>query len=400
MSGAAVPVGRGAESPAPARRERAWLPGAGAAAARPVARPALAIELPLFAALAVLGMSQWARLVAPSSAGRLALALTVVCAVAALLWALSFLRARRLRFVLALTVSVGGVIGALVAAGLPLHLAAPAEWGELRHELRSGIGGIEEAQLPYGGNDPWIRLTLTLGAPALVAVAAALAFWPATRRGGLRVAALGLLLITYGVGATLDNPGAEAFWGIVLLLFSVAWLWIPGLAWGRRGRAIAVAAAAGLLTLPLVARLNGPAWWDYENWSWFGAERTVRFEWNHSYGPLDWPRDGTTLMTVETDTPLYWKASVLDRFDGYRWERPAPGDDDRGRRACCPRNRSRSRARAPAPGLGSSRPVRAPRADQRPRDRRRADRRDRWPRGHAGQSRRHPHACRRPARAG
>jgi hypothetical protein len=277
-------------------------------------------------ALAFLGMAQWARLVDPSSAGRLAAALAVVCLVVVSLWALSFLRSRRLRVLLALAVAVAGAVGALHAAGLPLHLMGPGEWDELRHQLRGGMGGIEEAQLPYAGTDPWVRLTLILGAPALVAVAASLAFWPAARRGLLRIAALGVLLIAYGVGATLDNPGAEAFWGIVLLLLSVAWLWIPGLGPGRRAPALAVTLAAGVLALPVVAKLNGPAWWDYETWSWFGAQRSVTFEWNHTYGPLDWARDGTTLMTVETETPLYWKASVLDRFDGYRWERPAAGD--------------------------------------------------------------------------
>ena len=33
------------------------------------------------------------------------------------------------------------------------------------------MGGIEQTQLPYSGTDAWIRLTLVLGAPALVALA-------------------------------------------------------------------------------------------------------------------------------------------------------------------------------------------------------------------------------------
>ena len=326
MSGAAVPAGRSLGSEAPQRPGRAWFPGAAGLRHSRAARPAILIELPLFAALGILGMAQWARLVEPSSADRLMLALGVACLSAISLWALSFVGSRRARITLAIVVSLAAGAGALLAAGLPAELLKPGQWGELRHHLRSGIGGIEEAQLPYDGTDPWVRLTLVLGAPALVAFAAVLAFWPAARRGFLRAAALGVLLITYGIAATLDNPGAEAFWGVVLLVLSAAWLWIPALEPGTRARAVAVAAGAGLLALPFVARLNGPAWWDYESWSWFGAERAVTFEWNHNYGPLDWPRDGTTLMTVETETPLYWKASVLDRFDGYRWLRPAPGD--------------------------------------------------------------------------
>jgi protein-glutamine gamma-glutamyltransferase len=322
MSGAAVPVGAGGEL----RRSGAWFPGAARRAGARPARPALAIELPLFAALAALGMSQWARLVEPSSAGSMAGALAVVCAGAGLLWALSFVSSRRLRTPLAICVGLATVAGALVAAGLPLHLLKPVEWGQLRQEIQTGIGGIEQAQLPYDGADPWVRRALVLGAPALVAIAGVIAFWPAAKRGLPRVVALGFLLIAYGFGATLDNPGAEALWGIVLLLLAAAWLWVPGLAPGRRAPAMAVTLAAGVLALPFVTRLNGPAWWDYENWSWFGAERTVRFQWDHSYGPLDWPREGTTLMSVQTETPLYWKASVLDRFNGYRWERPSPGD--------------------------------------------------------------------------
>jgi hypothetical protein len=227
---------------------------------------------------------------------------------------------------LALTAAAATAIAALLVAGLPGELLRPGPWGELRDQIRGGMGGIEQARLPYDGADPWIRLTLVLGAPALVAVAGALAFWPARNRAWLRAAALAVLLITYGVAATLDNPGAEAFWGIVLLALSVAWLWVPQLEPRRRGPAIALAVAAGVLALPLTARLNAEAWWDYESWSWFGAKRTVSFQWNHDYGPLDWPRDGTTLMTVETSTPLYWKASVLDRFDGYSWQRAAAGD--------------------------------------------------------------------------
>ncbi len=58
----------------------------------------------------------------------------------------------------------------------------------------------------------------------------------------------------------------------------------------------------------------------YGAWSWFGG-RTVTFSWEHEYGPLDWPRRGTTLLEVESRRPLYWKVETLDRFDGLRWTR-------------------------------------------------------------------------------
>jgi transglutaminase-like putative cysteine protease len=308
------------------RRAPARVGGAASApvaAARPVS---LWAELSLFAALAFIGMLQWARLVEPSSTGRQLLALGVACAAGAALRGIGHLRRSRSRTLLATVAALAGICGALLAAGLPAELLLPGHWDELRAEIRAGMGGIEQTGLPYSGPEEWVRLTLVLGAPALVAVAAGLGFWPARRPAAMRVAALCVLLATFGVGATLDNPGVEVLWGVALLVLSAAWLWIARLEPARRPSALAVALGVGILAVPLAARLNAPAWWDYESWSWFGAERSVRFQWNHEYGPLDWPREGTTLMGVETDTPMYWKASVLDRFDGYSWSRAVPGD--------------------------------------------------------------------------
>ena len=47
---------------------------------------------------------------------------------------------------LALTAAVAAGAGALLAAGLPAHLLEPAHWDELREQLRSGMGGIEQAR--------------------------------------------------------------------------------------------------------------------------------------------------------------------------------------------------------------------------------------------------------------
>ena len=51
-----------------------------------------------------------------------------------------------------------------------------------------------------------------------------------------------------------------------------------------------------------------------------GRPASVDFRWNHSYGPIDWPRDGTALLRAESDDPHYWRTIALDRFDGFRWE--------------------------------------------------------------------------------
>ena len=69
-----------------------------------------------------------------------------------------------------------------MAAGLPARLLAPNDWGELFDGLDRGLAGVESVEWPYDGPDEWIRLTIMLGAPFLLGIAAAVAFWPARRR--------------------------------------------------------------------------------------------------------------------------------------------------------------------------------------------------------------------------
>ena len=60
----------------------------------------------------------------------------------------------------------------------------------------------------------------------------------------------------------------------------------------------------GLAALPVSARLDADQpWWDYREWNWFGGGKLVTFDWTHSYGPLDWPREGTTLLQHQGGPP-------------------------------------------------------------------------------------------------
>ena len=103
--------------------------------------------------------------------------------------------------------------------------------------------------------------------------------------------------------------------------------------------------AVGLLALPAAARLDAEAAViDYQAWNWFGG-KDVTFDWNHSYGPLDWSREGTTLLQVKSSKPLYWKAETLDSFDGLRWVRSAVERPHRARAASCPPDPDRALGR-------------------------------------------------------
>ena len=297
------------------------------------ATDSIPVRLAAFAALAAFAVAHWALLVEGAPAGRLLLVVLVGTAGAAALALLG--RAGRRLPPVAVQLGAAGIVVAtlllgLMAAGLEGRLFLPAHWDELTDGLDRGLSGIQGVEWPYDGPEEWIRLTLLLGAPFLLAIAAGLAFWPARRAAPmLRAAGLAVLLLLYGMAVTEYDPGEPLLRGLALLGLVAAWLWLPRLPAREAAVGAAVVAGVGLLSLPLAAALDGDRpWWDYRAWTLFGGGKTVTFEWTHQYGPLDWPRDGTTLLNVESDRPHYWKAEALDTFDGLRWIRTRQSDNE------------------------------------------------------------------------
>jgi transglutaminase-like putative cysteine protease len=308
-------------------------PGTGAARSlSALRRDSFALRLVAFGALAAFAMAHWAMLVENAPAGRTLLVLLVATGGAATIGLLSFAPLPRpaLHALAAILGLVTLALG-LMAAGLPGRLLLPAHWSELTDGLDRGLAGVQGVDWPYDGPDEWIRRTILLGAPALLAIAATLTFWPA-RRGAaaLRIAGLVALLLLYGTAVTEQDPGTPALRGLVLLLLIAAWLWLPRMPRREAGVGAAVVASVGVISLPLAAALDGNrAWWDYQAWSWFGNGESIAFDWTHEYGPLNWSRAGATLLNVKSDRPHYWKAETLDSFDGLRWVRSRAADDNR-----------------------------------------------------------------------
>ena len=306
MSAVAAPRRVGARA-----RPREWSPAG------------WAVRLAAFVALAGFATGHWARLVQEPPALGLAGAVLAAVTLAAGLTAVGRLDLPRWAVhASAAAVTLAGVCFALVAAGLPASFLEPARWDDLVNEIDRGMSGIRNVSWPYSGPDEAVRLTILLGAPLLLSLAAALAFWPVRRGAAVsRALALVALLVLYGLPVTEYDPGEPLLRGAVLLGLVAAWLWLPRLGSREALPAVVAVLAVGTLSLPLAARLDSEgALIDYRAWNWFGG-KDVTFNWNHSYGPLDWPRDGTTLLNVRSGRPHYWKAETLDHFDGLRWVR-------------------------------------------------------------------------------
>jgi protein-glutamine gamma-glutamyltransferase len=296
------------------------------AARRPVLGE-LGLRVGAFAAFGGLAAWQWARMVSDPPADRVVLAVAALGAGAALLALISTSGLPRpARWAFAGLAVVVCTTAGLVAIGIPVRLLGPEAWDDLGRELGRGFAGLDrDVEYPYAGKNEWSRLVLLAGLPLALGLAATFAFWPAERTGrGSRTLGLVILIATCAVGATVVAPQAPLLLGVLLLALVAAWLWLPGL--DRRdaiaaGALLAIAAGAAVALAPKLD-VSEP-WLNYRSWDFTAGEAGASFDWDHDYGPLDWPRDGETLLAIRSDGPHYWRASVLEDFDGVRWERPA-----------------------------------------------------------------------------
>ena len=138
--------------------------------------------------------------------------------------------------------------------------------------------------------------------------------------------------------------------GAALALLVLAFLRLEKLRVGDASNAGLVAAGIAVLALMLAPALDRDTpWWDYESWALGAASaRSTAFSWDHTYGPLDWPRDGRELLRVRAEKrPAYWKAANLDGFDSLHWVQET---DARGRPGHAPGRRGDRRGHAGDPG--------------------------------------------------
>jgi transglutaminase-like putative cysteine protease len=280
-----------------------------------------------FFALAAFGVLHWMVLLDPAAPNRALYALGAgIVAVGGMLAAARLpFRAGQLAAVVVLIVTLAL---ALLGGGVADELLRPDRWGELWSGIGRGIEALPGVRVPYRGVDEWTRTVIPLGGTVLVGVAGCLAFWPRRGRTGFPAIALGLLIALYAIPAVALDFENEFLRGAALALLVLAFLRLEKLRVGDAGTAGVVAIGVAVLALMLAPALDrSQPWWDYETWADDAASaRSISFSWDHTYGPLDWPRDGRELLRVRAEKrPAYWKTENLDDFDGLYWRQ---GDAD------------------------------------------------------------------------
>jgi transglutaminase-like putative cysteine protease len=303
--------------PAPLRQPStptAALVGAGSA----LVRSPLFLRAVGFAALASFAMARWVTLVSDPPAARAIAAIAIATfggiAIARVSEGGSHARATAAR----VGILVLAIAAALVVMGLPLRLLGPRGWDEFGAGIGQASAAFQISEWPYAGPDEWIRLGTLLVAPPVICLAGALAFWPTRGERSAPVALAAATLVgLYAAAIAQGQPHAPLVAGLLLLSGVAALLFLPQARGAPALPAMAMLLVAAAVAVPLAARL--PASTPLINYNTIVAGDTASFDWDHTYGPLDWPRKGELVFKVSSDAPHYWKATTLDHFDGFRW---------------------------------------------------------------------------------
>ena len=218
-------------------------------------------------------------------------------------------------------VGVSVLLGAWLAFSVsPLELWPGGDnfFGTLGSRFGEGFVDFYEFRLPF---DPTrhpeshqVLLAAIFGFALVVALAVG------ARRP---LAAVLCFLVGAGWPATVLAGGNELGRGAVILAVALALL--AGLA-ERPSRFAVVASGAvvaGALALSTSAAVAKPAFLDWEQWDFYTRAQkpvSVQYVWDARYGGVRFPEKKTTVLTIRSPRrPQYWRATVLDRFDGTRW---------------------------------------------------------------------------------
>ena len=147
-----------------------------------------AIRLGAFVALAAFASVYWLSLLADPPVARACVAVAAVAGAASLLALIERTGLASLpRTALAAAVFVTSTAIALAAIGVPTSTLVPGGWDQLGAGIDRGLEGLGgDVDFPYVGAEQWSRLILLAGLVCLLALAAALTFWPRRAAGSGR----------------------------------------------------------------------------------------------------------------------------------------------------------------------------------------------------------------------
>ena len=291
-------------------------------------RPRRWIRSVAFAALCAYGVERWSRLMEHPPLWRLYGLAAIAVALALLV---PFVRRlARGRGPLWSRLAGGVLAAALILAAFPVA-GLRAQWvlhARIAVSIRAighGLDTMGNVLVPYLGHAYPVRLMFTLGAAVLLLdAAAALAFVgdaDAEPGDGRRAAAALPLVALAVVPSTLVPVGSAALQGLILFGLLALFVWGERVVVGRRGAAVGLACAAGLVgVIALPALSSSRPWVDYQAWGAVSVGAGPEsFDWNQTYGPLTWPQHGQVMFTVRAHTGDYWKAEDLTWFTGTAW---------------------------------------------------------------------------------
>jgi protein-glutamine gamma-glutamyltransferase len=140
-----------------------------------------------------------------------------------------------------------------------------------------------------------------------------------------RRAVLAVVLFFIGAGwpATLLTGGNEIGRGVVIL--TVALVLLAGMTERPTRLALIPVAlvALGALVLSSSAAVAKPAFLDWQHWDFYTRPAnpvSVQYVWDANYNGVRFPKKVTTVLSIQAPRrPMYWRATVLDHFDGTRW---------------------------------------------------------------------------------
>ncbi|MEA2284039.1 MAG: protein-glutamine gamma-glutamyltransferase [Solirubrobacteraceae bacterium] len=293
-----------------------------APATGPLAAPGIS-RLVGFGPLALFGALQWGGLLNPDAEGRLVLGVIAAVAAGALLLAAGAAPQRWARVAAVVLTTFALALVALLLAGVPPSLLRPRSWDELAAGLAQGVSSLPAITVPYRGADEWVRSALIATGVLLTGLSALIAFWPRPggRAPGFSLGAAVALGALFTIPIVQHGPQSPFLSGACFCVLLATFLWLERLRADQVGVGGACVLAATALGVAVAPRFDQAfPWIDYEHIAeGLQPEKAATFSWDHSYGPMTWPRDGREVLRIRARAPAYWKTVNLDAFDGTRW---------------------------------------------------------------------------------